>query len=360
MPETAENRRREQAVQTVYGPALVATRGYADASVERAYTRSLALCEPDNLSDLFLASLGLWMFHVVRANFGDALKHAGYMMELAESLGDNSLMVEACFAMGCTTFFMGDPEGAMCHCRMGVKHDSPSRERSITLRTNQDAGVCCLTYMAMCAYLLGHADEAAELTARAEALARQINHPFSIVYALHFRGWQNLWMRDYAAAKASSDEVIRMSEEAGFFWVTLGSCIRGRVMAEAGDIEGGLRVLRTGLDGYRAPGARLSQTLQLAFEAEIDLKAGAFDAGLERIGEAKAAMEATGERFWQPEILRLEGDLLLACDPQRAEACYRRALEAAQAQHAPAHVSRARASLEALLVSQGRLDEAKA
>jgi predicted negative regulator of RcsB-dependent stress response len=109
-----------------------------------------------------------------------------------------------------------------------------------------------------------------------------------------------------------------------------------------------------------APGARLSQTLQLAFEAEIHLKAGALDAGLARITDAKAAIEATEERFWEPEILRLEGDLLLARDPQRAEASYRAALQAAEAQRAPAHVAKARASLEALLVSQGRLDEARA
>ncbi|HEV7803581.1 MAG TPA: AAA family ATPase, partial [Burkholderiales bacterium] len=360
MDDTPENRRREQAVQTVYGPALVATRGYGDASVERAYTRSLALCEADDSTEIFVASLGLWMFHVVRANFAEALQYAGKMMEVAQAMGDTSLMVEAHFGLGCTAFFMGKPETAMEHCRAGVELDSPFRDRSITVRTNQDAGVCCLTYMAMCAWLLGRPDEADTLTRRAEALARQINHPFSVVYALHFRGWQNLWAADYAAAKASSDEVIRMSEEGGFFWVTLGSCIRARVMAEAGHLEDAVRTLRSGLDGYRAPGARLSQTLQLAFEAEIHLKAGMHDVGLERIEEAKRAIDATQERFWAPEILRLEGDLVLGSDSQRAERCYREALTLAREQGAPALAEKALCSLEFLLLEQSRTEEAQA
>ncbi|CAN5885659.1 AAA family ATPase [soil metagenome] len=360
MESTPENRRREQAVQTVYGPALVAIRGYADASVERAFTRALALCDPGDSLELFKASLGLWMFHVVRASFPRARDYATKLMQVAEEMRDTSLQVDGHFAMGCTAFFMGRPAQAMEHFQAGASLDSPSRDRSMTLRSNQDAGVCCLTYMGMCAWLLGRPEEATPYSQRAENLARQIDHPFSLVYALQFRGWQNLWMGDYAAAKASSDEVIRMSEEGGLFWVTLGTCIRGRVMAEAGDIEGGLKALRWGLEAFLTPGARLSQTLQLAFEAEICLKAGLIERGLQRIGEAQSAIEETDERFWAPEIRRLEGDLLAGTDLARAETCYRQALELARTSGAPGLAERALGSLAGLLTRQNRDEEARA
>ena len=357
---TPENRRREQAVQVVYAPALVVTRGYADASVERAYTRALELCDPGDATEIFMATLGLWMFHVVRANFPQALEHAGRLMRVAQQTGDRSLLVEAHFGMGCTDFFIGKPAAALEHFRAGTALDSPDRARPITMRTNQDAGVCSLAFMALCEWLLGRPADATVVSRRAEALAREIAHPFSLVYALHFRGWQNLWMGDYASAKASSDDVIRMSEEGGFFWITLGTCIRGRVMAEAGDIEGGLQALRWGLEAFLTPGARLSQTLQLAFEAEICLEGGLIERGLQRIREATAGIEETNERFWEPEIRRLEGDLLAGTDPARAEICYRQALQLARTSGAAGLAERALGSLAGLLTRHNRDEEARA
>ena len=54
------------------------------------------------------------------------------------------------------------------------------------------------------------------------------------------------------------------------------------------------------------------------------------------MAEAHARVESTGERYWEAELYRLEGEVLLAAagDGDRAEACYRRALEVAGRQRA--------------------------
>lgn len=360
LPDSPESRRREHALHTVYAPALVNTRGYADASVERAYARVLDLCDPTENREVFLASQGLWMFHVVRAAFPVALEHARTLLRLADEEHDPSLRVEAHFAQGLTEFFMGRPVPAREHLDAAVRLDSPERDRSITLRTGQDAGVCALTYLGLTLWSLGDEEGARAAHEEAAELARRIQHPFSLVYALMFASWTALWTGNVDEAERLSDEVIRVSEESGFFYITLGSVVRGRVMAEKGDVDAGLATLREGLDGFRGPGARLSQTLQLAFEAEVCLKGGLPDAAAERLAEARRAMEETQERFWEPELARLAGEAKLANDPVGAEAHFREALRLAEEQESEGHRRRALQSLSALLRSSGRAEEATA
>ena len=70
----------------------------------------------------------------------------------------------------------------------------------------------------------------------------------------------------------------------------------------------------------------------------------------------------TGERVWEAELVRLEGELRLAASPDDvAEAleCFRRAIEIARRQAARSWELRAALSLARLLVAEGRRDEAR-
>ena len=80
------------------------------------------------------------------------------------------------------------------------------------------------------------------------------------------------------------------------------------------------------------------------------------------LGEALVAADANDERYYEPEIHRLRGELLLAqASPQQreAEAALRRAGEVAQAQEARTLELRATISLGRLLQTQGRSEEAR-
>ena len=68
-----------------------------------------------------------------------------------------------------------------------------------------------------------------------------------------------------------------------------------------------------------------------------------------QILEAKGALQQTRELWWEPEVLRIEGDVRLAQgDRNGAEAGYRAALDIAKRQGAVSWERRANASLEAL------------
>ena len=73
-------------------------------------------------------------------------------------------------------------------------------------------------------------------------------------------------------------------------------------------------------------------------------------------------MDKTGERFWEAELYRLKGELLLqqaSSDEPQAETCFHRALEISRHQQAKSWKLRAVMSLSRLWQRQGKRNEAR-
>ncbi len=100
----------------------------------------------------------------------------------------------------------------------------------------------------------------------------------------------------------------------------------------------------------------------MALLAEIYLRDNRIDEGLGAIEEAQKLAVTGGELFWQAELLRLKGELLLGQSDQSvhaAEQCLCEALKIAQDQHATMLELRAATSLARLWRKLNKVDEAK-
>jgi predicted ATPase len=79
--------------------------------------------------------------------------------------------------------------------------------------------------------------------------------------------------------------------------------------------------------------------------------------GLSLLAEALAIVRRTGERWWEAELYRLQGELLLALSWENhveAEACFQQALAVARQQQAKSWELRAAMSLSRLWQQQGK------
>lgn len=86
------------------------------------------------------------------------------------------------------------------------------------------------------------------------------------------------------------------------------------------------------------------------------------DAGLSKVAEALALVEKSGYRFFEAELGRLQGELLLiqpAPDAPLAETCFHQALDLAGSQKAKSLELRAAMSLARLWNQQGKKVEAR-
>jgi predicted ATPase len=123
--------------------------------------------------------------------------------------------------------------------------------------------------------------------------------------------------------------------------------------------------MERGLEGWRGSGARIGEPYFLALLSETCLRAGRIEAAGERLAEARAQVDSSGERWWEAELHRLEGEVLLSAADDgdgdrdaRAEACFRNALEVARRQQARSLELRAALSLSHVW-SRSRRDEAR-
>jgi predicted ATPase len=85
--------------------------------------------------------------------------------------------------------------------------------------------------------------------------------------------------------------------------------------------------------------------------------------GLRAIADAQLHADRAGERWWQAEIHRVRGVLLLmrpGAVPAEAESCFRQALDVARRQAAKSLELRAATSLAGLWQGQGKTDDAHA
>jgi predicted ATPase len=84
--------------------------------------------------------------------------------------------------------------------------------------------------------------------------------------------------------------------------------------------------------------------------------------GLEALAEALATVAQSRGRWWEPELYRLRGELLLqhsVAQPGEAEACFQQALDIARRQQARSLELRAAMSLSRLWQRQGKREPAR-
>ena len=95
---------------------------------------------------------------------------------------------------------------------------------------------------------------------------------------------------------------------------------------------------------------------------ESGLGAGLIPQGLHTIAEARELSAIQAEHWWDAELHRIEGDLVLAqtgAQDGRAETCYRSAIDTARQQQAKSWELRAVMSLARLWGEQGRRADAR-
>jgi predicted ATPase len=223
--------------------------------------------------------------------------------------------------------------------------------------------VTCLITVAQALWHLGYADQALQRSQAALALAREIEHPYSLVWVLSWAAILHWHRHEPHAAHEQLEAAVALATEYGFVqWVAQGTILRGRLLAEQGHAAEGVAQMQQGLAAYRATGSALLQPYFLALLSEAYQRAGQAEAGLTVLAEALRLADHTGERWYQAELYRLKGELLLDLTTEyyaEAALCLQQACAIAHHQQATSLELRATMSLARLWQQQGKSDAAQ-
>jgi predicted ATPase len=363
LPETPERTRREVEMLIVLGASLIATQGYAAPEVGETYTYARQLCEHlEDSSQLFPVLRGLWNYYLVRAELKTAHKLGEQLLTLAQQSQDSAMLVSAHRALGVTLYHLGAVASAHMHCAQGIALYDPTQHRASAFLYGQDAGVVCHSFAAWTLWCLGYPQRGLAQSDEAVTLAQQIAHPFSLSFALSFAAGFHQLRRERHTAQEYAEAAISLTTDQGFpHWRAYSAILRAWALAHQEQAQEGVEQIKQGLRAFRATEAELWRPYLLALLAEAHGTLGEPEEGLTLLTEALTLVDTTGQRWYEAELYRFRGELLLAQSPDshtEAETCFHHALEIARNQQAKSFELRAATSLARLWQQQGKRQEA--
>jgi predicted ATPase/DNA-binding SARP family transcriptional activator len=356
LPASQARDATELELQTAFALALVATRGYGAPEAMTVYRRTRELCQQLGLPPSPPILRALAIASIAHTEFQQAHELGDLLLRLATRDGDAVLLVEGHYVLGVTLFWKGALLPSRKHLEQALAHYAPARLGAHLTLYSQDPRVVCLIRLAVDLWLLGYPRQAEQREVEALQLARERSHPFSLAYAQTMR--LVLWtQRHEARATAEQAEAcIALCREHGMgLWLAMATIMQGWALAEQGDVVAGIAQMRKGLAAFRASGNLHLGPFVLGLLAEQYGKIGYVERGLTLVSEALAAVERTGERWYEAELYRCRGVLLFARnDAGEAEVALQRALGIARYQAAKAIELRVATSLARLWRSQAR------
>lgn len=354
MADGPERARRELALLTTMGPALIVTKGYAAPEVETTYRRALELCqELGDAPQLFSALHGRWFNHYIRAELNVARSLAEQLVDEASGRQDSGLDLAAHRSLGYTLNFLGELQDAQSHFERVITAYNPAIHGAYAFRHGgADPGCGVLSQSAWTLFALGHPDQAVGQYQHGLTLARELAHPFTETWALTSGAIIHQFRGEPQAAQAHAEAAAAIAEDRAFaLYIGWTSVVRGSALFEQGGGAEAIAEMREGIDAIRPTGTGLLMPYWLALLAGAYGRHGQPADGLVVVAEAIGEVAQTGERFWEAELNRLKGELLLECDAanqSEAEACFSSAMEIARTQEAKSWELRAATSLARL------------
>jgi class 3 adenylate cyclase/predicted ATPase len=345
-------------LQTTYGHALLHGRGHSQPETIAVFARARQLAAGiEDAVARFSAYYGMWMGSFVRADLAPMREVAVLSLRDARHSPGSPAAGRALHVYGVTCWFQGDYAGARTHLEQALAAYHHERDHRLAPRFVFDDRVVTTGWLAVVVWALGEVDQAIHLLDSALSLARQSGHLPTIAWVHAYRCRFAGICRKPGLARLHAEQVLRLAREHGLpMRLADGSFYHGWARWCAGDGDGEA-AMREGLALWNEMHYRLFAPLTGTLLAECEAEAGRAEVGLATLNAQLAAIEQTGERWFDAEVHRVRGELLLKQrrpDVAAAEAAFMRAIEIARSQQTRIFELRAALSLAKLYQTTGR------
>jgi len=369
LPDDDIRRRGELKLQTALARTLQEQKGYADLQVGEAYTKAREFSKRVSDAGMHLAALyGLWAYRYLSGQPVAMLEQANEFLAFAEREGEPGPIMVGYRLVGTSRLINGyiaDASDALYQALVRYDPDEHGAAspvgRSLRARFGHDVSVTMYSYRSWALWLSGQpadAGKAAEsLLERGDALGHDDQ---SRLYALWHAGMTYVLLRNVDKVAGIASNLTELANDRQLpYWQALGDFLCGWRATRAGRAGDAVGLLQQGLRLWAQTGSRIFSPICLAFLAEAYAADDKLDLAHRTFEEALRTVSETGERWAEPEIHRLFGDLLTRRGSSDGSiANYEQAIAVARAQGSRSFELRATTSLARALSGQGRHAEA--
>ena len=339
-PEGPENTRLEMQLQLARAVAAQATRGLAAADTGAAYARARALCaDVGAAGDVFPVLHGIYLFHLLRGESDTALDVARACLRRAQRETTTLFHVIGHRLVGSSLYVRGELNEAHDQLQAALQRYDPVRhatEETASLY-GVDQKTIALAHCALVSFLMGFPRRAEETARQSLMHAESLGSSHNLGYALF---WLNLmellWRRPEGVperAERLRDLGLRHRQPT---WTSLGTYQLGAAHEALGGPGAGIEQIRCGLTDWRAIGCGWLTPTMLASLATAHARMGERPRALGLLEEAQVITDRSHQWWYEPELRRLTGELLLRDKgaERQAERCFEQALSLAKRQRA--------------------------
>jgi predicted ATPase len=366
LPEGAERDEWELAILAVEGPSRMALEGWDSPPAKLLYEKARTVAEKlGRPAEVFRSVWGSWMGAHGSGQYVRAHELYQEIFRLLKQTNDPEYVVQAQHAGGSQMLWEGVPRAALAHCDQLLSHYRMDVHSNLALMYGaHDPGCCSLGMRALSLVMLGYPEQAQAASAKAVAMSEELDHKPSIAQAHVFRSELLVILDRPEEAAAHLDAGISLSKKYSLAnYLDSADLMQGWVRVLRGEVEAGARQAEEALKTLKSlPSRRFRLPLRIATVGLAKAAAGDLDGALALYDDALGIASTNGEHWYEPELLRLKAEMLLARPKPRtveAEQCLTAAISLAQKQEAKFWELRAAATLAELWAHQRRPSEAR-
>jgi tetratricopeptide (TPR) repeat protein len=346
----------ELTLRTSLARAVMAVRGYGP-EVEQAFKRVLEMSEASgSAAQRFPVIRALATYYMNLTDFASAAEMGRQILELGERESDESVLAEGHYVFGVNTAFGGDFDTGLAHLERAIEMHDPRMQSSNRFRLGPSTGVVARVATGLLYWQAGEVNRGINRVADALRFAQEIDHPFSIAYAIYHNGFLAMGRYRFDDSLQRARELAEIAEEHDYpLWGTLANVLEGVSLTAQGQTERGLALTEVAIDIYKGLSAPpIFWPLILGLRAQVHALAGQPERALELVAEAMNA-DPQGP---DPDQLVMRGTFLLMLpnpDPEGAEGAYLTAIDKARMREQRLAELRARTGLVSLRRKMGRV-----
>lgn len=307
LPDTADTRRRELQLQVALGRGLIDSVGSASEEGHTAFKRARELSLVLGDSEHLLAILyGLQVYHFTHAEPETVIRYANEILELGARTADNRALILGERVAGSAYLLLGRFAEARRAYENLIRLYDPAEHGGTADDTPRDPLAAGCAFLGICLMVMALPRYASEIEQRGLRHAELLNHPISIVFSLRRNCVQHMLGRDFARVERLANRLLEITVAyETFLGGPEGTLFQSWARLHHGfDPDEHARMLRA-LDQLDQARTWALLPYMMAAGAELSWNAGQSAVALRLLDRAEDLVRLTGERWCQPEVLRL-------------------------------------------------------
>ncbi len=346
-------------LQIEHGRALRGSLGHSAPETVAAWTRARQLAADIN-DPVELAPIHSGLFNACMTH-GEIAP----MRELAEAIMSAAnrrpelpvAAIVAHWTSGVTCWLAGDYLNARVHLEQALAIYSAEPNPGTFKASTLDLPSVIMRFLALVLWPLGRIDRARRLAGEAVSAPgekRALAQANALVQKAVFDGLCGV----HPPMLQQTETILALAREHAMpLYVAAGTYLNGLAKWRAGDGMSGLADMRRGWTLLHENDCYLCEPFWAMQVAVANAEAGQVETGLEILRELSVWTEQSGQHWLDAELHRVQGELLLRCDPPNvssSEDAFNRALEIARSQQTKTFELRSALGLARLYSTNGR------